>query len=148
MGHPTEDHQKRTIPNEILTQPHRLGDAARFVLDAVRQVETKLITAAQQVDDVAHVLGTRNDRDLRDPGPAHPHQWMVNHRVPANRQQVLVGDLGQGIKAASGPSGEDNSFQNWLSGYWAIGVGTRHPAHVTWHCLSSPRVLRFVIRPV
>ena len=87
-----------------------------MILDAVRQIEAQFVSATEQVNDVAHVFGARDNSHFFNTGASHPHQRMIDHRVASDGQKVFVGDFCQGKEAAAGAAGQDYTFQGL--GHW------------------------------
>ena len=66
-----ENDQAAGVPAKQLGQPEGLRDAAGFVLHAVGQPAAVVLARAEQLDEIAHVLGARNQQHLVQPGADH-----------------------------------------------------------------------------
>src|SRR5690625_1580089 len=77
----------------------------------VSQLDAYSRDAAVQVHHNLHMLGTRHDGYFRHAGALHPHQRVVNHRIPSDGKQVLVRDASEWEEPAAGTTGEDDAFQ-------------------------------------
>src|SRR5262252_6900190 len=106
-----QDHGQPPAAPEAPRQPQRLCDAARLVLHAVGELAAEVLTAAEQTDDVAHVLGSGHDQDLADAGLDQLLDRVEDHRFAPDWQEMLVRHLGQREEARSGPPGQDDPAQ-------------------------------------
>ena len=61
--------RERAAAAEAPRQAQRLGDAAGLVLHAVGELAAVVLAAAEQLDEVAHVLGAGDEQDLPDARP-------------------------------------------------------------------------------
>src|SRR5215831_10918451 len=106
-----QDHGQPPAAPEAPRQPQRLCDAARLVLHTVGELAAEVLTAAEQTDDVAHVLGSGHDQDLADAGLDQLLDRVEDHGYAPDLQEMLVRHLGQREEARSGPPGQDDPAQ-------------------------------------
>ncbi len=92
-------------------QRQRVGDAAfAFLVGVVDMLQAELLAVGQQAQKIAGIPAAGHDQDVPD---ARIHQRLdrvVNHRLVVNRQQMLVGDFGQGKQPAARAAGENDAL--------------------------------------
>ena len=70
---------------------------------------------AQELDEVAHVLGAGDEQDVGEPGADQLLERMIDHRPRTDREEVLVGHLGQLAHAGPFPAGKDHAANGHAS---------------------------------
>ena len=105
----TQNHRQRLTVGEVLSQAEGLGDSASLVLDLVGEPAAKLAPRTKQPHDVAHMLDTGDDQDLFDPHARELLDGIVDHGLAPDREQMLVGHLGQRPKSRSGSARQHNT---------------------------------------
>ena len=97
--------------DEALGEPERLGDAAGPLLVAVRQqVDAELVPVAEQAKELAGVRPAGDDHQLGDAGADERLDREADHRPVVDREQMLVRDLRQRMKAAARAAGENDAL--------------------------------------
>src|SRR5206468_739265 len=89
--------------------------AARLVLHLVGEAAAEVLAGAEQRHHVAHVLDAGDDQDLVDARFGELADRVEDHRLAADGQQVLVGDLSEREEPRAGPSREDDALHAILS---------------------------------
>ena len=79
-------------------------------LVAIGQVEPEMRPVGEQLDDIADALPADDDHDLADAHARQRLERVVDHRPVIDRQEVLVGDDGQGKEPGRRSAGEDDAF--------------------------------------
>jgi hypothetical protein len=102
----------------MFCQPESLSDSACFILHAVRQSAVVISTGPKQFHEVAHVLGSRDEQDILQPGPGQFFQWVIHHRPRTHREKVFIGHLGQFAHAGSLPARQDNAANGHENSSW------------------------------
>src|SRR5215207_2185772 len=129
-----QDHHPVAV-DEALGQPQGLGDAARLLLVGVQQpVDAVLVAVAEQPQELARVGAPGDHHQLGDPGRDERLDGVGDHRPVVDRQQVLVGDAGQRMQPAAGPTRQDDPLH-------APYLVRRPAAASSWgrRCLASKR---------
>ena len=107
---------------EMLGQRQRVRDAAfAFLIGVVQMLQAELAAVGQQAQKIARIPAAGDDQNLSN---ARIHQRLdgvVNHGLVVNRQQVLVGDLGQRKHAAAGTARQHDALQKATS-MFPIGI--------------------------
>ena len=104
------DHHPVAV-DEALGQRQGLGDAAGPLLVGVGEaVDAPLVAAAEEAEELAGVGAAGDHHDLVDPGRDQGLDGVGDHRPVVDRQEVLVGDAGEGVEPGPGPPCEDDAF--------------------------------------
>ena len=72
--------------------------------------ETELFAIGQQPQKVARILSAGDNQDIPDTRIDQSLDGVIDHRLLVNRQQVLVGDLGQREQPASRTSRQNDAL--------------------------------------
>ena len=106
-----EDDDDLVLAGEDAGQAQGVGDAAfAFLVGVVDKAQAEVLAVAQQVQKIARIVAAGDEHDVIDPGPHQGLDRVVDHRLVVDRQQVLVGDLGQGQQTRAQTAGEDDTF--------------------------------------
>ena len=105
-----DDAEAVPVSGEILCKSECLGNPTRLVLHLVGKPASEIPTTAQAAHHVAHVLSAGHDQDLFDAGLLEFPGRMPNHGHASDREQVLVGDFGQGIKPGASATRKNDPF--------------------------------------
>ena len=98
------------VADELCRQAQGLGDAAGPLLVGVKEaLHAELLAVGQEPEELARVRAARHDHDLGDARLDERLDPVADHRPVADRQQVLVGDAGEGMKPAARAAGEDDA---------------------------------------
>src|SRR2546422_7188894 len=98
-----EEHHGAAATREALSEGEGFGDAARLRLVCIEQArDPELLTVAQQPQKLAGMRTARDEHDLRHACLDQRLDAVADHRPVVDRQQVLVGDLSQGMQPAAG----------------------------------------------
>ena len=109
---------------EMFGQRQSVGDAAfAFLVGVVDVLQAELLAVGQQAQEIAGIPAAGDDQDVLDAGVHQRLDRVVDHRPVVDRQQMLVGDLGEREQAASRSSGQDDTFHRPLSYPNAFGGG-------------------------
>ena len=76
-----------------------------FLVPVAEMFQPEMLSVGQQAQKIARVFAPGDNQNVAD---ARFHQRLdgiVDHRFVVNRQQVFVGDIGQGIEPASAATG-------------------------------------------
>src|SRR5262245_10083241 len=92
--------QRQSVGDPALAFLVRIGDFVEPVLPAV----------AEEPEELAGVIAAGDDEDVAQAGVREGLQRIVDHRPVVDRQQVLVGDLGEWEQPRSHPPGEDDAL--------------------------------------
>ena len=95
--------------DEIAADDERLGDAARLVLGAIGDVETKGAAVAQQPLEWRDVGGSRDQENLPHARKHKHRDRVIDHRLVIDRQQMLVEPERHRKEPASRPPRQYNS---------------------------------------
>ena len=86
----------------MLGQRQRIGDAAlAFLVRVVDVLQTEMLAIGQQAQKITRVLAPGHHQDVANPRIHQRLDGVIDHRLVVDRQQVLVGDLGQRKQPAS-----------------------------------------------
>ena len=87
-----------------------MGDPRGFLLDAVGELAAEGFAAAQEANHIPHVIRAGDDEQILDTCLHELTHGVVDHRLPPDREQMLVGHLRQGMEAGSLASRQHNAF--------------------------------------
>ncbi len=110
-----EDQADAVAAGEVLGQAQGLGDAAGAVLIGVVEVfEAELAAVAEQADEIAAVVSAGDEQNFLDAGLGHAFEGVIDHRLVVDREQMLVGDLGEGKSREPVPPARITPFMGCL----------------------------------
>ena len=135
----------------VAGQAERLGDAAvPLLIDVVDVGQAELLAVAQKPQEVARVVAARDEQDVLDAGLHQRSNRIVDHRLVPDREQVLVGDLGQGKLAGAQASRQDDASHVTSGagdGRAETGALRRIPAHRGRDARADDRTIRRRVTP-
>src|SRR2546421_524766 len=101
--------------SKIFRQSQRLRNPpGSFLIGVIQILQPKLAPIPQQPNEVPRIVPPRHQQHLFNPRLGHAFQRVINHRLVVNRQQVLVGHLGQRKQPAPRPSRQNHAFHQQL----------------------------------
>ena len=111
-----EHHADTVAADEALGEAERLGDAARLLLVPVGEpVDAELLAVAEQAQELARVRAAGDEHQLGDAALDERLDRVRDHRPVAERQQVLVRDPRERMKAGARAAGEDDALHDGRS---------------------------------
>ncbi len=91
-----------------LGQPQRVGDAAfALLIGEAELLKPELLAVLQQAQKIAGVVAAGDDQDVANAGVHQDLQRVEDHGFVVHREQVLVGDAGERIKARANTACQD-----------------------------------------
>ena len=103
--------EHRIAPDETLGQAKCFGDAARLLLIPVGEpVDAELVAVAQQAQELPGMGAAGHQHDLVDSGIDERLYRPGDHRTVVDREQMLVGDAGQGVEARARTARQEHTF--------------------------------------
>src|ERR1035441_3525033 len=88
---------------KVFREGKRIGNAAfAFLIGVVDVLQAELTSVREQTEKVAGITAAGHNQQIAYPGFDQGLDRVVDHRLVVNRQQVLVGDLGEREKPAAG----------------------------------------------
>ena len=105
-----QDQAYRLIIDELLADQEGLGDALRFGLDLVGQLDAPAGAIAQQRLKTGRIMGGGDQEDIADAGCHQGRQRIVDHRLVVDRLQLFAGDQRQRVEPAAGAAGQNYTF--------------------------------------
>src|ERR1039457_1931019 len=79
--------------------------------------QAELFAVRQKPQEVARISAAGHDQDVTEPGIHQRLDGVVNHRPVIDRQQMLVGDLGQREEPTSRAPGEYDALHKQSPSY-------------------------------
>ena len=89
---------------EATGEAERLGDPAGALLLRIAEL------VAEVALEVLDMIGAGDEQELLNAGLAQEVDGPLDHRLPADGEQMLVGDAGQRIETRPGPACQDDAF--------------------------------------
>ena len=93
-----EDQRDAILADEVPADQERLRKPAGRGLLGVGKRDAEVTAVAEQAAIIGQVGRRRDDQDVADARRAQLTDRMIDHRLAADRQQVLVRDLGQALE--------------------------------------------------
>src|SRR5690606_9382773 len=84
-----QDHAYALARRKVASEGQRMRDSVGAFLDLVAQAAAELVATAEAAHHVSHVLGARDGHDVTEPGVHELPDRVVQHRLGADRQQML-----------------------------------------------------------
>ena len=104
----TKDQRDWLISNELLADQERLSDSARIRLLRIRQGEAKVGSVAEKGLNGRKVSRGTNDQDLVDAAGHEGPDWVVDHRLVVDREELLTDTLRGGVEATPATASKHN----------------------------------------
>lgn len=107
------EHQgARLAGDELLADGEGLGQAVGARLLGVGQVHAVARAVPEQALEVGQVGRRGDDQDVPDARQHEGAEWVVDHGLVVDRQQLLGGHERERVQARAGPAGEDDAFHS------------------------------------
>ena len=101
-----QNYTHRPAIGEKFGQGKRRGNSSfPFLIGIVDMVQSELFPVAEKPKKITRVFASCHNQDFSDPGIHKRFNGIVNHRLVINRQEMLIGDLGERVEAGSKPTG-------------------------------------------
>ena len=107
-----EHERARLADDELLADGEGLGQAVRARLLCVGQVHAVARAVPEQALEVGQVGRRGDDQDVPDARQHEGAEWVVDHGLVVDRQQLLGGHERERVQARAGPAGEDDALHN------------------------------------
>ena len=105
-----QDERTALAREELLANQERLREPLRLGLHGVRDGDAPLRAIAEQALEIRIVRRRRDHKDVPDAREHQRRQWIVDHRLVIDGQQLLGCDHCQRVKSGAGAAGQDNTF--------------------------------------
>ena len=103
--------QHRVAPDETLRQAQCFGDATGLLLVPVGQpIDAELVSVAQEAQELSGVGAAGHQHDLVNSRIDESLNRPCDHRSVVDREQVLVGDAGQGVEARARAARQEHAL--------------------------------------
>ena len=115
---PVEDvvaeHQRHpVIADEVAADHEGLRESLRPGLLRIRQREAERRSVAEQLPEVRQVVGRGDHEDVAHPRQHQRRQWVVDHRLVVDRQELLRQRERHGVQPRPGAAGQHDSLE-WM----------------------------------
>ena len=87
-----------------------MGDTARSLLYTIAERTAEFRTRTETANHISHVIGTGHDENLGNACATELPDGVIDHRLPAHREQVLVRSLRQWVQTKTLAASENDSF--------------------------------------
>ena len=102
----------RLAGDELLADGEGLRQAVRARLLGVGEVHAVARAVPEQALEVGQVGRRGDDQDVPDARQHEGAEWVVDHGLVVDRQQLLGGHERERVQARAGPAGEDDAFHS------------------------------------
>src|SRR5207244_11342556 len=88
----------------------RRDSSLTFLVGIVQMLQAELFPVAQEPQKVACAVAARYQQDVGDSGVDQRLDWIVDHWLVVDREQMFVRHLGQGVEPRAKSPGENDAF--------------------------------------
>src|SRR5690348_10190360 len=104
-------HQRAgTISDKISAYGKGVRQAIRTGLDGILKVQSPFTSIAQKLLKTGGILWSRDDQDVAHTRQHERAEWIVNHRLVVNRQQLFRNGFRHGVEPGAGAAGKNDAF--------------------------------------
>ena len=105
----TQDDADAPSVGKVFGQPQGIGNAAfAFLIGVVEVLQAEFPAVGEQPQEVARIAPARHHQDLTNARIHERLDGVIDHGLVVNRQQVLIGDLGQREHSAARAAGQND----------------------------------------
>ena len=110
-----ENECDRIVADEVAPQNERMREPDRLVLHHIADVDAPGRAITEQMAIERQVLGGGNQQNILNAREHQHRQWVIDHRLVVDRQELFVDCKRRGIKPRAGATGQNNALHVVLS---------------------------------